>query len=98
MTPLKHQEYFHLKLSDIPEDVVEHYNLKTKATKYDYIFIAIKRRMYGLPQSELLAQELIEEMGGKRGYYQSEYTQGRWLQKTRIIAFYLCVDNFGVNL
>ena len=44
----------------MPKDVVEHYNLKTKVTKDGYIFIVIKRGMYGLPQAVLLAQELLE--------------------------------------
>ena len=56
MTPLKRKEYVRLKLSEMPEDVVKHYNLKTKATKYGYTSIAIKLRMYLLPQSGLLEQ------------------------------------------
>ena len=59
MTPLKRKEYVRLKLSDMPEDVVEHSNLKTKSTKDGFIFIAIKRGMYGLPQVRLLAQKLL---------------------------------------
>ena len=71
---------------------------KNKAAKDGYIFIAIKRGMYGLPQAGLLAQEILEEMVGKSGYYQSEYTPGLWPIKTFSIAFYLRVDNFGVNM
>ena len=56
MKPLKRKEYVHLKLSEMPEDVVKHYNLKTKAIKDGCIFISIKSGMYGLPQSGLLAQ------------------------------------------
>ena len=67
MTPLKRKEYVHLKLSDIPEDVVKHYNLKTKATKDDYIFISIKRGMYRLTLDGFLAQEPLEERVGKLG-------------------------------
>ena len=33
MTPLKHKEYVRLKLSEIPEDVLGHYNFKINATK-----------------------------------------------------------------
>ena len=93
----EHWEYFRLKLSDTPEDVVEYYNLKTKSTKNGYIFIAIKYGMHGLPQNELLVQELLEERVGKHGYYQTEYTPGLWLHKTRTIAFSLCVDDFEVK-
>ena len=78
----------------MPEDVVEHYNLKTKATKYGYIFTTTKRGINGLPQSRILAQELLEERVSKHGYYQSEYTLGLWLHKTRLIELSLCVDNF----
>ena len=56
-TPLKRKEYVCLKVGDMPEDIFEHYNLKTKSTKDGYIFIAIKRGMYILPQARLLAQE-----------------------------------------
>ena len=97
MKPLKRKEYVRLKLSDIYEDVVENFNLKTKSTKDGYIFIAIKRRMYGFPQAVILAQELWEERLGKRVYYQSEYKPGLWIHKTRLIAFSLCVDNFRVK-
>ena len=51
MKPLKQKKYVRLKLSNMPEDVVEYYNFKTKATKDGYIFIAIKRWMYGIPQA-----------------------------------------------
>ena len=53
--------------------------------------------MYGLPQSELLAQEFLVERVGKSGYYQSEYTPGIWLRKIRYIAFSLCVENSVVK-
>ena len=51
----KRKEYVGLNLIDMPEDVVEHYNLKRKSTKYGYIFISIKHGMWGLPQNGLLA-------------------------------------------
>ena len=80
----------------MPEYFVEHYNLKNKSTKDGYIFVAIKRGMYGLPQSGLLAQEFLEERVGKRGYYQSDYTPGIWIHKNRLIAFFF-FDDFGVK-
>ena len=65
--------------------------------KDGYIFIAIKRGMYKIPQSVLFAQELLEKRVGKRVYYQSEYTPGLWLPKTRSITISLCLDDFGVK-
>ena len=50
-----------MKLSDIPDEVIEEYKLREKATKNGSIYIRFKRGMYGLPQSELLANELLEK-------------------------------------
>ena len=57
-TPMARYEYMHLKLCDIPEDVTKHYNLETKVKTDGYVYIEIRRGMYGLPQSGLLAQQL----------------------------------------
>ena len=61
MTPLKRFEYVRLKLSDMPNDVIEHYKLKEKATPDGSVYVCVKRGMYGLPQAGILAQELLEE-------------------------------------
>ena len=50
-----------LKLADIPDDVIEEYQLANKATKDGFVFVEIRKGMYGLPQAGLLAQELLEE-------------------------------------
>ena len=53
--------------------------------------------MYGLPQSGILAQELLEERLNKHGYFQSKYTPGFWTHTWRPISFSLVVDDFGVK-
>ena len=96
-TPMKRYEYMRMKLSDIPEDVQEHYKLKEKASKDGFVFVEIRRGMYGLPQGGLIAQELLEKRLNKRGLYQSQFTPGLWLHKTRNIQFALVVDDFGIK-
>eukprot|EP00956_Cyclotella_meneghiniana_P045361 scaffold364543_cov146-Cyclotella_meneghiniana.AAC.1 len=96
-TPMKRYEYMRMKLSDIPEDVQTHYNLREKATKDGFVYVEIRRGMYGLPQGGLIAQELLEERLNKRGFYQSKFTPGLWLHKTRNIQFALVVDDFGIK-
>jgi hypothetical protein len=39
-TPMKRSEYMRLKLTDIPDKVIEHYNLRELATPDGYLFIA----------------------------------------------------------
>ena len=53
--------------------------------------------MYGLPQSGLLANELLENRLNKHGYAQSKFVPGLWKHKTRPIQFCLTVDDFGVK-
>jgi hypothetical protein len=68
MTPLHHPEFIHVKLSDIPNEVIEEYKLREKATKNGSVYIKDKQGMYCLPQSGLLANELLEKRLKKYGY------------------------------
>ena len=97
MTPLKRREYVKMKLADFPDNVVEHYKLKEKATSDGFVYVAVKKGMYGLPQSGILAQELLEKRLNKHGYHQSKFTPGLWTHETRPICFTLVVDDFGVK-
>ena len=54
-TPLARYEYLRLKLTNLPEDVIEEYGLKEKETKDRYVYVEIRKGMYGLPQAGLLA-------------------------------------------
>ena len=38
-TPLARYEYLRLKLSNLPEDVIEQYGLKEKATSEGYVYM-----------------------------------------------------------
>ena len=53
--------------------------------------------MYGLPQSGILAQKLLEERLGLEVYHQSERTPGLWTHEWRPISFTLVVDDFGIK-
>lgn len=55
-------------MKDIPSDVIEHYNLKEKATLEGLVYVEVRKGMYGLPQAGLLAQELLEKRLDKHGY------------------------------
>ena len=96
-TPLAWYEYLRLKLRNFPDDVIEEYNLKEKATKDGFVYVEVRKGVYILPQSGLLAQILLEELLQKHGYEQSKITQGFWKHKWRPIFFTLVVDAFGVN-
>jgi hypothetical protein len=69
MTPLKRPEYAKIKLSDIPEEIIDEYNLREKATM-------VIRGMYGLPQAGSFGHDLLEERLNKEGYFQSQIVPG----------------------
>lgn len=54
-TPMERYEYMRMKIEDIPDDVIEQYNLKEKVSKDGFVFVEIQRGMYGLPQAGLIA-------------------------------------------
>ena len=69
MTPLKRKEYLRMKLSEMPENVIKQYNLRERTTADGYVFVAVKRGMYGLPHAGILAHELLEERLNTHGYH-----------------------------
>jgi hypothetical protein len=63
----------------------------------DWVYFKIRKGIYGLPQSGILAQKLLTERLAKKGYYQCECTPGLWRHKWCPIVFTLIVDDFGVE-
>jgi hypothetical protein len=97
MTPLHHPEFIRVKLSNMPDEEIEEYKLREKATINGSVYIKAKRGMYGLPQSRLLANKLLKKQLNKQGYQQSKSVPCLWKHDTRPIQFTLVVDNFGVK-
>jgi len=96
-TPLTRYEYVRLKLSDIPEEVIQEYNLREKASADGTVYIEIWKGMHELPQAGLLAQQLLEKRLEKHRYKQSKLIPGFLTHKWRPIQFSLMVDDFGVK-
>ena len=60
MTPLKQLKYRFINLREVPDKVIQEYGLKIKAESDGLVYIMAMRGMYGLPQSRLLTNELLE--------------------------------------
>eukprot|EP00804_Cyclotella_cryptica_P013796 CCRYP_020503-RA/>CCRYP_020503-RA protein AED:0.12 eAED:0.12 QI:0/-1/0/1/-1/1/1/0/199 len=58
-TQIERPEFMRLKLSDIPNNIIELYKLRDIALDC-YIFVRIQKGMYGLPQAGIIAQQLLE--------------------------------------
>ena len=96
-TPMSRYEYMRLPLKIIPEEIVEHYNLKAIAVD-GWVYMEIQKGMYGLPQAGKIANDLLKERLDKHGYYPSKLTPGLWHHKTRPTKFTLIVDDFGAKI
>jgi hypothetical protein len=97
MTPLHHPEFIRIKLTDIPDKVINKYKFREVATKNGSIYIRAKRGMYGLPQAGLLATKLLKKCLNKHGYQQSKLVPGLWKHDTRPIQWTQVVDDFGIK-
>ena len=59
-TPLDRYEYMKLPLSVFPEHIKQQYNLEIKA-KTGYVYVEIRRLIYGLPQAGKLVNTALKE-------------------------------------
>jgi len=96
-TPMKQYEYMRIKITDITEEVIEHYKLREIVTDDGYIYCEIRKGMYCLPQAGIIAQELLQERLAKVGYHQSQIIPGLWTHKTRNTCFTLVIDDFAIK-
>ena len=94
--PLDRYEYMRIPLRIIPEHLIQQYDLRSKA-KNGFVYIEIRRAMYGLPQAGILANKLLKQRLAKHGYYEVTHTPGLWKHITRPVQFTLVVDDFGIK-
>jgi hypothetical protein len=95
-TPLPQFEYRKMLLSRFPEEIIQKYNLNALAVD-GWVYIEIRKGMYGLKQAGFLANQLLQTRLAPFGYYPARHTPGLWLHKTRPISFTLIVDDFAVK-
>jgi hypothetical protein len=83
-------------LSRFPEEIIQKYNLDALAVD-GWVYIEIRKGMYGLKQAALLTNQLLQTRLAPFGYYPARHTPGLWLHKTRPISFTLVLEYFTVK-
>jgi hypothetical protein len=63
----------------------------------DHVYIEVQKGMYGLPQADILANQLLAHRLAVHGHHQTKFTLGLWRHVTCTIQFTLVVDDFGVQ-
>ena len=76
-TSMDQSEYVRLKLSDIPQEFIEGYNL-SEVAQNGWIYFEILCECYSLPQSGQLANDVLRTRLEKADYYEAATTPGLW--------------------
>lgn len=98
MMPLKRPEYIRINLRDLPEETIKECGLKEKATTDGAVYIKSNCGMYGLPQSGLLANQLLGKRLNKHMYQQSKLVPGLWNHDWRLVQFTLVVETLELSM
>jgi hypothetical protein len=96
-TPMEQPDYMRMKLSNLPQEFVDLYDLTKIAEENGNVYIKVQKGMYGLPQAGILAHRLLEQWLNEHRYQQSQVTPELWKHLLRPISFTLCFNNFGVK-
>jgi hypothetical protein len=76
-TPLPRFEYMKMLLSRFPEEIIQKYNPNALAVD-GWVYIEIRKGMYGLKRAGLLANQLLQTRLAPFGYYPARHTPGLW--------------------
>ena len=82
-SPMKRCEYMKVRAKYLPEDIINHYNLRDLITEDGYIYIRIDKGMYGLKNAAILAYDNLKPHLAKFGYSPVPGTVGLWQHATK---------------
>lgn len=94
--PLDRFEYMKIPLVLFPQWTINQYDL-TKHALNGFVYLEMRRAVWGLPQLGILANKLLHKHLLPHGYYECANTPGLWKHVSRLISFTLVVDDFGVK-
>jgi hypothetical protein len=94
-TPLERYTYVCIPFSMVPDEIMNEYNLHSLVHN-SYLYVEVRKGMYGLPQAGLLANILLAKRLATHSYSPVPHTHGLWKHNWRPLKFSLVVDDFGV--
>jgi hypothetical protein len=94
--PMERYEYMRINIKLIPPSIIQQYNL-TPLVHNSHVLVEIRKGMYGLPQTGIIAHKRLVAHLLQHGYTKSTHTPGLFTHTTRPISFCLVVDDFGIK-
>eukprot|EP00957_Ditylum_brightwellii_P048466 3677640-Ditylum_brightwellii.AAC.1 len=80
----------------IPGKVKEEYKLHEKVHN-GFVYMELRKGMYGLPQAGILANRLLTKRLATKGYRPCHHTPGLWKHDLRPVWFSLAADDVGIK-
>jgi hypothetical protein len=78
--PLPRYEYMRMPLKRFPCDIMDKYNLEAISVD-GWVYIKIRKGMYGLKQADLLANKQLQIHLSPHGYFQARHAPELWIHK-----------------
>jgi hypothetical protein len=91
-------QYMRIHRKYVTQEVIDEYGLTD--AHFDakgYIYVEIRKGMYGLKEAAILAYDQLKAHLAPYGYYPVSHTPGLWRHTTRRTTFTLAVDDFGIK-
>ena len=89
-TPLDCFEYMRMKLTDFPQEIIYEYKLNNIVNSNGWIYMEIRKALYGLCQSGALAAKKLEADLKPYGYYKVPKTNR--LLETQILSNFIHIS------
>jgi hypothetical protein len=78
-TPVDQYDYMKMPQRLITDDIINHYRLRKKAVD-GYVYMEIRKGMYGLLQAGILANKFLKLRLARHGYFGQPQMPGLWKQ------------------
>ena len=94
---MEEPEFMRIHAKYFPTEMREEYDIENLTANDGYVYVKIKKGMYGLKQAAILAYTQLIGKLEPHGYFPVPGTSGIWAHKSRKTVFILCVDDFGIK-
>ena len=96
-SPMQENEYMRMHIRHMPQDIRDRYNITSLVHTDNYVYVKIKKGMYGLKQAAVLAYNNLVTVLKQHGYSPCPMSTGLWKHHTKPTKFCVCVDDFGIK-
>jgi hypothetical protein len=95
--PMDRYEYMKIPIRWIPPKIIDQYHLLNLVDDTGYVYVEIRKGMYGLKQATRIAYDRLVMLMAPHGYHPIRHSPGLWKHTSRPAVFALCVDDFGIQ-